>query len=114
MKLFNMYEKALLDCGFKRGISSFYRLPARWKISMSVSTSFEIEIILDGNKELVKVNERSLNWIYDTLVSGKKQLFINSIQSNSDMRVLVSSTERVNEGTDLYKKALKTNVKGNV
>ena len=112
MKLFNMYEKALLDCGFKRGISSFYRLPARWKISMPVSTSFEIEIILDGNKELVKVNERSLNWIHDTFVSGKKQVFINFIQSNPDMRVLVSSTERVNEGTDLYKEALKTNVKG--
>ena len=28
------------------------------------------------------------------------------------MRVLVSSSERVNEGTDLYKEALKTNVKG--
>ena len=112
MKLFNMYEKALLDCGFKRGISSFYRLPARWKISMPVSTSFEIEIILDVNKELVKVNERSLNWIHDTLVSGKKQVFVNSIQSNPDIRVLVSSTERVNEGTDLYKEALKTNVKG--
>ena len=112
MKLFNMYEKALLDCGFKRGISSFDRVPARWKISMPVSTSFEIEIILDVNKELVKVNERSLNWIHDTLVSGKKQVFINSIQSNPDIRVLVSSTERVNEGTDLYKEALKTNVKG--
>ena len=112
MKLFNMYEKALLDCGFKRGISSFDRVPARWKISMPVSKSFDTEIILDGNKELVKVNERSLNWIHDTFVSGKKQVFINSIQSNPDMRVLVSSSERVNEGTDLYKEALKTNVKG--
>ena len=107
-----MYEKALLGCGFKRGISSFHRVPARWKISMPVSTSFEIEIILDENKELVKVNERSLNWIHDTFVSGRKQVFVNSIQSNPDMRVLVSSTEKVNESTDLYKQALKTNVKG--
>ena len=110
-KLSDLYEKVLLDCGFKYGEThSYSRIPATWKISMSISSSYEIELILDDKKELVEVNERSLNWVDDTLVSGKLQVFKDSVLTNPDMRILISSQEIVKEGSDLYHESLKYNI----
>ena len=110
-KLSDLYEKALLDCGFKYGEThSYSRIPATWKISMSISTSYEIEIILNDKKELVEINERSLNWVHDTLVSGKSQEFKDSVLTNPDMRFLISSQEIVKEGSDLYDESLKYDI----
>ena len=112
-KLFNLYEKVLLQCGFESDLSHAYlRIPATWKISLSVSTSYEVELILNDQKELVEVKERSLNWIHDTLVSGKKQVFKDSLLTNPDMRILISSQEIVREGSDLYEESLKSDAKG--
>ena len=110
-KLSDLYEKVLLDCGFKYSETHCYsRIPATWKISMSISTSYEIELILNDKKDLVEVNERSLNWIHDTLVSGKTQVFKDSILTNPDMRILISSQEIVKEGSDLYDETLKYDI----
>ena len=112
-KLFHLYEKVLLECGFKTDLShSYLRIPATWKISLSVSTSYEVELILNDEKELVEVNERSLNWIHDTLVSGKTQVFKDSLLTNPDMRILISSQEMVKEGSDLYEESLKSDAEG--
>ena len=110
-KLSDLYERVLLDCGFKNGETHCYsRIPATWKISMSISTSYEIELILNDKKELVEVKERSLNWIHDTLVSGEEQVFKDSVLTNPDMRILISSQETVEEGSDLYDESLKYNI----
>ena len=77
---------------------------------MSISTSYEVELILNDNKELVEINERSLNWIHDTLVFGKTQVFKDSVLTNPGMRILISSQETVKEGSDLYDESLKCNI----
>ena len=110
-KLSDLYEKVLLDCGFKYGETHCYsRIPATWKISMTISTSYEIELILNDEKELIEINERSLNWVHDTLVSGKTQVFKDSFLTNPDMRILISSQEIVKEGSDLYDESLKYDI----
>ena len=116
-KLFKVYEKALHDCGFKsfsiNNSTSSPRGPAPWKISMPASANFEGQMILNEKKDLVKLTERSINWVHDTLISGKKQVFKDSIQANPDVRIVITSTKKIEEETELYNTVLKTETKGN-
>ena len=58
----------------------------------------------------MEINERSLNWIHDTLVFGKTQVFKDSVLTNAGMRILISFQETVKEGSDLYDESLKCNI----
>ena len=112
-KIVKIYEKVLHECGFEDSISWSNRAaPATWKISIPVSTTFQTAAHLNDKKEIVVLTERPLHWIHDTLISGKKHIFKHSILTNPDMRISISSTETVEEDTDLYNKSLTKISKG--
>ena len=106
-KIVKIYEKVLYECGFEDSISwPNTAAPVTWKISIPVSASFQTAAYLNDKKEIVLLTERPLHWIHDTLISGKKQIFKYSILTNPDMRISISSTEKVEKDTDLYNKSL--------
>ena len=111
-KLVKLYEKTLLECGFKLGSSCLKTTPSTWKISFGISFNFQTIAYMDDKQQLSHVTERTLNWIHDTVISGKKQIFKESILTNPDMRISISSTEKVKPDTDLYNKSLPPNAGG--
>ena len=100
-KLLSVYEKALLDCGFQNG-SSFSRLVSIWIISLSPSTSYEVDMRLNDGLEVLQIAERPLNWVHGTFVSCKKQIFKNQIQINPDVRFQISSQDPIEPDSDIY------------
>ena len=116
-KLFKVYEKALHDCGFEcfsiNNLTGTPRGPAPWKISIPVSANFEVQMVLNDQKDLVLLTERSINWVHDTIVSGKKQVFKDSIQTNPDVRIVITSTKKIEKETELYNTVLQAEKKEN-
>ena len=111
-KLVKFYEKTLLECWFKLGSSCLKTTPSPWKIYFGISFNFQTIAYLGCKQQLSHVTERALNWIHDTVISGKKQVFKEPILANPDMRTSISSTEKVKPDTDLYNKSLPPNAGG--
>ena len=113
VKLSALYKKVLIESGFKHGTyqSTHPRVHGTWRIWTPVSYEFEIEITLNEKQEPIKVTEKPLNWIHHMFVSGKKQIFKNSIHLNPDMKISITSREMVEKGTDLYRQLLKASGK---
>ena len=113
VKLSALYKKVLIESGFKHGTyqSTHPRIHGTWRIWTPVSYEFEIEITLIENQGLIKVTEKPLNWIHHIFVSGKKQIFKNSIHINPDMKIAITFRQMVEKGTDLYRQLLKVSGK---
>ena len=108
-KLVKLCEKTLLECWFKLGSSCLKTTPSTWKTYFGVSFNFQTIAYLDGKQQLSQATERDLNWIHDAVISGKKQVFKEPILANPDMRISISSIEKIKPGTDLYNKSLPPN-----
>ncbi|XP_057311884.1 uncharacterized protein LOC130649592 [Hydractinia symbiolongicarpus] len=104
-QLLVVYGSVLQECGFVEG-SSRTRQPAQWKVTLSPSSSYEVQISCDEELKIVKVAERSLHWVHGTIITGDKQNFVGNVHTNPDIRMLVSSTDDVKEGSDLYRAVL--------
>ena len=113
VKLSALYKKVLIECGFKNGSyqNSYPQVHGTWRIWTPVSFEFEIEITLNQKQELIKVTEKPLNWMHHTFVSGKKQVFKKFFHTNPDMKISITSREKVKKETDLYRQLLKVSGK---
>ena len=74
--LLQIYRATLEHCKFSKvEPKSRKRLPAIWSISLSSSASYEVQVVLDEQMNLEKVQQRSVNWVHGTIASGKRQKF---------------------------------------
>ena len=103
--LLNIYRETLKKCGFVVG-SRGLRNPSTWKIILSPSSSYEVQMSLDDKMNVQSIKERNLHWIHATLISGDKQEFVCNIHQNPDIRLLISTSDVVKEDSDLYRTVL--------
>ena len=101
--LFQHYHLVIHRCGFLKGRSTSRETPPVWRVSVNPSSSFEVQINFDCDMKVLKVCERPLNWVHGTILDGKKQHFNGSLRTNADVRILISTEEKVGSGTDLYR-----------
>ncbi|XP_065649354.1 uncharacterized protein LOC100214913 isoform X3 [Hydra vulgaris] len=101
-KLLRVYEKVLSECGFHNQSTLQSRLLTPWKVTLSPSLSFEVDMRLSDSLEVLQIAERPLNWIHATLISCKKQTFIDQIQTNPDIRLTISSQDPIETDSELY------------
>jgi hypothetical protein len=108
--LLKHYHEVIQGCGFTEGRVVDRGLPPDWRLSVNPSSSFEVQMNLDKELNLTKVSERSLNWVHGTILDGGKQEFAGNLRLNPDIRLLISTEEKVKEGSDLYQSAFRNGI----
>ena len=83
---------------------SFYVKKIFWYIFY-----FQTITYLDDKEQPSHITESAMSWTHGTVISGKKQ---DSVLTNPDMRISLSSTKKVKSYIDLYNKSLPPNVGG--
>ena len=102
-RLLQLYLATLKHCHFNNvEVKSRKHVPSIWRISLSPSSSYEVELALDRDMNLLTVAERSVNWVHGTIISGDKQTFSDNILQNPDIRLKICTTDTVKEESDLY------------
>ena len=101
--LLQHYHKVVQQCGFRRGSCTSRKEPPYWRVSVNPSSSFEVQINFDREMNILKVCERPLNWVHGTILDGRSQQFNGSLRTNPDVRILMSTEEKVQQGKDLYR-----------
>lgn len=104
--LLSSYHIVLKRCGFYKGQSTNRELSPAWKVSLNPSASYEVQLNLDSDLNVVKVAERPLNWVHGTILDGRKQHFQRNLRTNPDIRLLFATQDLVKEGSDLYRRVL--------
>ena len=97
------YRQLVNQCGFRPGQCTRRSPPPFWRVSVNPSTSYEAQINYDRDFNVIKVTERPLNWVHGTILDGRKQEFTGSLRSNPDVRLLMSTEEKIKQGSDLYR-----------
>ena len=100
----NIYRETLKKCGFITG-SNRNRDPSTWKVTLSPTASYEVQLFLDEDMNVKNIHERNLNWLHCTILS-KQQEFFGNICHNADIRFEISSTDPVKEGSNLFRTVL--------
>lgn len=103
LSLLQHYYNVIARCGFRKGTCTNRTSPPYWRVSVNPSSSFEVQINFDRDMNILKVCERPLNWVHGTILDGGKQHFNGSLRSNPDVRILMSTEEKVQLGSDLYR-----------
>ena len=104
--LLNIYHQVLTVCGFNIGATRSRR-PVTWKVTCTPSNAFEVQLTLDSDMSLVKMEERSLNWVHGTILAGVNQCFNSKdLQCSSDVRMHICTADTVKEDSPLYKDVL--------
>lgn len=103
LTLLQHYHKIVKQCGFREGTCTNRTKPPYWRVSVNPSSSFEVQINFDRQMNILKVCERPLNWVHGTILDGGKQQFNGGLRTNPDVRILMSTEERVDQGSDLYR-----------
>ena len=101
----NCYRHVLDVCGFHQGATSTRR-PYTWKVSCDPSRCYQVQLCLTNDLEVVKIEERPLNWVHGTIVSGGEQIFKGEVLCTCDARLQISSSELVKEGSLLFREVL--------
>lgn len=100
------YREVLMKLNFKEGQCTKRQISPTWKVSVNPSASYETQVNLDENLNVLKVAERPLNWLHGTIIDGGCQKFNGQVRTNADIRLLVSTHDVVKEGTDLYQSVI--------
>ena len=101
--LLKHYHDVVNQCGFREGTCTKRTAPPYWRVSLNPSSSFEVQINFDRDMNIIKVSERPLNWVHGTVLDGSKQQFNGSLRTKPDVRILMSTEEKVQLGSDLYR-----------
>ena len=77
-----------------------------WKISILVSTSYELILLLRKDGTLGDIRERDLKWIHCTILDNhrnQKHKFESNIDPRNDIRIVLESSKPLNPSEGLFK-----------
>ena len=87
--------QCLLRMGFAPQPDTVEHLPVKYKVDIIASHSFVVEVRLDSNLRFISIGDKPLQWVHCTLLRG-------SHSCTSDIRLKITTTSEVKEGSDLF------------
>lgn len=96
------FRKVLKNLNFKLGQSTTRQISPPWKVSVNPNASYNVQVNLDEEMNVLKVAERPLHWVHGTIIDGRREQFNGNIRINPDVRLLVSTQDIVEKKSELY------------
>lgn len=102
VECWNRYHEALVAAGFEKVDDPDKQ--RHWTLSISASSTFEIDWGLDESLQTIFINERPLCWVHATLVANRSgcKYQQSTLLDTHDLRIKVETAEAIKTGSKLY------------